>query len=99
MNTNDLNDPMDQNFSNAEDTRATSTESESLKEQAKPSHVDDEEIDVTLQPIDLEEEPMTDDEEDDESNIDEEEGEKCGHEDRTGEVLGDQLHEIGRAHV
>jgi len=76
MNTNDLNDPMDQNFSNAEDTRATSTESESLKEQAKPSHVDDEEIDVTLQPIDLDEEPMTDDEEDDDSTLDEEEGEK-----------------------
>lgn len=76
MNTNDLNDPMDQNFSNAEDTRATSTESEGLAEQANASHVDDEEIDVTLQPIDLEEEPMTDDEEDDESNIDEEEGEK-----------------------
>ncbi|HSA04984.1 MAG TPA: DUF349 domain-containing protein, partial [Tenuifilaceae bacterium] len=76
MNTNDLNDPMDQNFSNAEDTRATSTESENLKEQAKPSHVDDEEIDVTLQPIDLEEEPMTDDEDDDDSTLDEEEREK-----------------------
>lgn len=85
MNTNDLNDPMDQNFSNAEDTRATSTESEGLNEQAIETNdsenttvaqVDDEEIDVTLQPIDLEEEHISDEDEDEDATADEEEGEK-----------------------
>ncbi len=76
MNTNDLNDPMDQSLGNAEDTRATSYESESLTDQTNVSdstavtHSDDEDIDVSLQPIDLEHESLPDEDEEEEEGAD-----------------------------
>lgn len=91
MNTNDLNDPMDQNLSNAEDTKATSDKSENLDTQvgvnklAEPESTtptaqqDDEEINAPLEPINLDDESVSSDEEDEEdtaTNADGEEGDK-----------------------
>lgn len=81
MNSKDLNDPnMDQKFGDAEDTTVSS---ENRSEQSKPEasdvkhatpiHEEDEELDVALQPIEIDEEEHLLDEDDSDDLIDEDE--------------------------